>query len=363
MNEMNINITEKSKLLSLCDKASWSNYLSKLPATMQDIYYTPAYYEIYEKNGDGQACCFVYEDNNNVAIYPFLLNPIEELGYELDKTYYDIQGAYGYNGVLSSSDDPGFIQNFYEEFFDFCNRRNIIAEFTRFHPLLNNSNFSKEYLTVTFNRKTVYVDLTLGYDQIYKSYKKDVRENLRAANNNNLYVEIYKNEFPYKDDFVEMYNESMDVLNARDYLQFKRELFDNTFSKLPLVQFVVFKNKLPISSIICIYYGGFLHAHLSGSRKEFLSYRPTNLVFDQIIRYGIEKGFQKLHFGGGRTTDEKDSLLTFKKKHSSTISEYYIGSKVYNEDIYNNICNQWSTKYPHLINKYDNMILKYRNCK
>ncbi len=92
----------KILLLNVKESGKWSEYLNRLPKENQDVYYIPEYYKIYENNGDGTTQCFVYDDGFNFALYPFLLNRINDLGYKLDKPYYDIRGAYGYNGVLSS---------------------------------------------------------------------------------------------------------------------------------------------------------------------------------------------------------------------------------------------------------------------
>lgn len=47
--------------LSLNKKDKRTNYLNKLPAEVQDIYYTPEYYSIYENYGKGNAKCFIFE--------------------------------------------------------------------------------------------------------------------------------------------------------------------------------------------------------------------------------------------------------------------------------------------------------------
>ena len=218
----------KYKLLSLQDKAEWSAFLNRLPESMQDVYFTPEYYEIYEKNGEGKACRFVYEDGNGLALYPFLLNRINDLGYELENSYYDIQGAYGYNGVVYSSNDPDFVKSFYHEFNKFCKEHNIVAEFTRFHPLLENYIFSKDFLDISYNRQTIYVDLTQKYDDIYRDYTRSIRQNLHTADANNLTLCTYQNVFPYKKDFFPMYRETMDRVNAERYLYFSDCYFDYT---------------------------------------------------------------------------------------------------------------------------------------
>lgn len=348
-------------LLSLRDKEQWSVYLNRLPESMLDVYFTPHYYEICEKNGDGKAFCFVFEDGDHFAMYPFLLNRINDLNYELNDDYYDIQGAYGYNGVVYSSNDPDFIRTFYIEFNQFCKDRNIIAEFTRFHPLLENHKFSEDYLNVIYNRQSVYVDLTKDYDEIYKSYSRKLRKELKIAKENDLLVLIFENDPMFKKEFIEMYKETMDKVNAERYLYFNHEYFNNLFLNVPITQFVVFSGSEPIASSLCIYDNYYFHGHLGCSKAAFLSLYPNSLIYDAKIRYAIEKKFKIYNLGGGRSIDENDSLLSFKKKFSKTINNFYIGKKVHNREVLQKIYEQWETKYSHLVDKYKNTFLKYRN--
>ena len=96
------------KVLGLIDSADWNKLLDSLSPDRKDVYFTPDYYSLYQKYGDGEARCFVFEQDGEVVLYPFLINPITTLGYKLDKEYYDIQGAYGYNGIIDSSEDTDF---------------------------------------------------------------------------------------------------------------------------------------------------------------------------------------------------------------------------------------------------------------
>jgi hypothetical protein len=350
-----------SALLTLKQSSQWTGYFNQLPALHRDVYFTPQYYEIYELHGDGKAACFFFREGNNIALYPFLMNEINELGYELDRPYYDIQGAYGYNGIVSSTNDWEFIEHFYSEFNRFCADNNIIAEFTRFHPLIRNEIFSHNYMDVSFNRTTVYVDLTKGYTEIYDKYKHSVKTNIKAALRNNLKTCIYGNEFPYKKEFVEMYTQSMEKLGADEYMYFNEEFFTNTLEKLPAVQFVIFKEDIPIASAICMIHGNYFHPHFLAYKAEYTSLRPVNILIDEMIKYGIEIGSRVFHFGGGRTTNKEDSLLRFKKNYSDLRGSFYVGRKIHNEEVYNEINRQWAEKYPDNAVKYANMALKYRN--
>ncbi len=347
-------------LLELKQKKEWTEFLNKLPVDQQDIYFTPEYYYLYENNGDGKAMCFVFEKDGQIALYPFLLNSVNKLGYELDGDYYDIQGAYGYNGIISSSFEEDFIKSFHEAFIYFCNSKNIIAEFTRFHPLINNHQYSKGFLDVIYNRKTVYIDLTDDYDQIFNNYSSSGKRALRKAKNSNLTTIICQNEFPYKKDFIQLYKENMVRVNSKDYLFFNDIYFDNIFNNLPIIQFIVLLDELPIASSIFLYHGIYLHYHLGGSKGEHLSLRPNNLLFDSVLRFGKERGFKKLLLGGGNSSLEDDSLLRFKQNFSRTTSDFYIGKKIHNQEVYQQVIKKWMDKNSANSEKSDNVLLKHR---
>jgi len=341
------------KVLTLNDREEWLAYLKRLPLSMQDAYYTPEYYNIYEKNVEGTGLCFVYEDKEGMALYPFLLCRINRAGYKLDRDYYDISGAYGYNGVLFTSDDVNFVKRFYCEFNTYCEANNIIAEFTRFNPLLRNHKFSKDYLDVSFNRKTVNVDLTQGYNSIYKNYSRSAKGNINQAIKNDLKIAVYKNESLYKKEFIQMYKETMDRVKAQRCVYFNDSYFENSFRNLPIFHFVVFKDSTPIASAICLLSKKVLYIHFAVSKTEYRIYRPNDYLFDEIIKYGISKGLRILHLGGGRSCKQDDSLLRFKRNFSKITSDFYTGTKIHKREIYNMVCEQWKNKFPQLVPKYD----------
>ena len=218
------------KVLNLKDSIEWTDYLKRLPISQQDIYFTPEYYSLYENNGDGKACCFIFEKEEHLAIYPFLMNSINKLGYELNGEYYDIQGAYGYNGVVSSSYDKLFIKEFYSSFESFCQEKRIVAEFTRFHPLLKNEVFSNNHLNVLFDRNTVTLNTSNSIDDIWNfSYSSKNRNKIRKALKNN--IEIIESDD--ENDYIEFYNlyvETMNNVDSGDYLFFNQQLFLNFIS-------------------------------------------------------------------------------------------------------------------------------------
>ena len=352
-----------SRILSLDNKKEWKSSLEKLPVEQQDIYFTPEYYELYEKNKDGKALCFILEEGNDIALYPFLLNSVNQLGFkDLDREYFDIQGAYGYNGVVSSSYDINFIKGFYKEFKKYCQTTNIIAEFIRFHPLLRNQRFSEGFVNVIQNRRTVYLDLTREYRWIWENeYSSNNRNMIRKATNKNLEILISEDKNDYA-EFYRLYMSTMDELNAQKSYRYDLTYFNNLRKFLPLNQNII-KIKLQgtdICIILIMIHSHYAHYHLSARHKDFKHFAANNLALDAAIKFAIKSNCKIFHFGGGFSSSEEDPLLKFKSRFSTTQADFHIGKKIHNEKIYKKTIQQWETKFPKKNEIYSNMLLKYR---
>lgn len=349
------------EILDLSQKVVWKEFSQRLPTEQQDIYYTPEYYRLYEELGDGRARCFVFEDGEDIALYPFLLNSVNTLGYNLDKDYYDIQGAYGYNGVVTNNFAQAFRNKFYKAFDDFCQSNNIIAEFTRFHPLLKNELFSSENLQVIFDRKTVYINLQDDYLKIFKQFQTTTRKQIkRAINRYALKVEIIENKTDSINSFIDIYYQSLKRINSDDYLYFNKAYFEELLLTTQSVCFNAFIEGKRIASIIAFYNDTYIHGHLGGALTEYLSFSPYSLLYSEMIQFGQKKGCKILHVGGGATNQPNDSLLKFKMNFSKTTADFFIGGRILNQHVYDEVIRQWKTKYPEKVEMYKNFLLKYR---
>ncbi len=350
------------KILDLSDKDEWNSYIEKLPADQQDIYFKPEYYSIYEANEEGKAKCFVFEDGNDTALYPFLMNSVNSLGYELNDEYCDIQGAYGYNGVISSSYSEHFISSFYTAFDSFCKSQNVIAEFTRFHPLLENYKFSSGNMMAIKDRKTVFLNLEPSIDEIWEnSYSSINRNMIRKAMKNNIAVTIEASDETYL-KFYELYSGTMSDINALPYYYFNKDYFKNFRDSLGENQVLLLAklNGEVICGMLLMFYKQYAHYHLSGRVKEFSNLAPNNLILDYAIRYAQEQKCRCFHFGGGNTNSNTDTLFKFKSNFSGTHKDFYIGKKIHNREVYDNVVSQWQVKYESSYLKNKIKLLGYR---
>lgn len=337
----------------------WSKFLSRIPSESKDVYFTPEYYALYEQNGDGEACCFVYEEAGKYVLYPFLLNSINHLGYKLDGEYFDIQGAYGYNGIVTSSRDEGFLTLFHECFDRYCQEHHIVAEFSRFHPLLDNQTLASPKMQTLYSRKTVKLNLSLPLDEIWmKQFSSKNRNVIRKAEKDGVtIVESHDYEL-----FRHMYDQTMHNVNAEDFYFFPAEYYEKfmkSFGDNLILCFAMYDGK-PIAGSMFMFSKDYAHYHLSGRDKNYYKIAANNAVLWYGIQKAKECGCKWFHFGGGTTGNDDDLLLHFKQNFSKDNGEFWIGKRVHNQPIYDEVVRQWKECYPKSYQANQVKLLGYR---
>ena len=352
------------RILNIKEKKEWTNILGKLSLDQQDIYYTPEYYELCEINGDGQAICFVLEKDEDIAMYPFLMNSVNNLGYDLDNTYYDIQGAYGYNGWVCSSLSSDFLRELSNSFTNYCHHNNIIAEFTRFNPVITNHMYS-EYLNIVKTNRDIILNVQHSEKHTWENiYDHSVRKNVKKAMRSGLIVNIYSgddiSEY-WSKQFTNIYTSTLKRRNADKFYYFSEKYFSlmNKLLRDNVIYFFTVKDDIVISCELVTIKNNNAYSFLGGTLSEYFPYRPNDLLKHEIINYLRSINVKNFCMGGG--SEDGDGIYKYKKSFSKNGStDFFIGKKIYNEKIYNKICQEWMIKNPKKIKDYENILLKYR---
>ena len=346
-----------TRLLKLEEASLWSELLHRLPSKYRDIYFSPEYYSLYENYGYGESCCFVFENDNEIVLYPFLKNTITSLGYKLNREYFDIQGAYGYNGIIASNQSPEFINSFWQVFDSWCQENDVIAEFTRFHPLLNNQQLASPQMKTFYSRHTVALNLTDNDIWMHQISSKN-RNMIRKAEKEGVSI-IESDDY---ETFRDLYDNTMSNLHAESFYFFPQsyyEEYEHTFKDKGLLCLAMLNGKV-IAGSMFMFNEDYAHYHLSARNRDYSRYAANNLILWYGIQKAKERGCKWFHFGGGTTGDNEDSLLKFKKEFSKTLCEFWIGKRVYNQAVYDQIVEQWKTNYPYSYNNNKIKLLGYR---
>src|SRR3990172_5813624 len=343
--------------------SQWGDAFKCAPANLQDIYFSPSYYKVYEQVYGLQANCIVFENDNDIALYPFIITPLRGLSYiEFDHEYFDIQCAYGYNGVASTTNDPDFVASISQTMIEYCQEKGIIAEFTRFNPIYNNHKLTPHLEVVKANRN-VLVDLTER--EIWQnSYEHSTRKNIKKANRLGLSTTVIAGSdvTPEQLDlFIGIYEKTMTRNSADDFYYFSRDYFSTMFrlNGRNTMVFFTMKEGVPIACELVLYGGSVGYSFLGGTLVEYYECRPNDILKHAIIEHLKDVGCTCLCLGGG--TSDGDGIFRYKRSFSKNgVVPFFIGKKIHNASIYNQIIKTWSEQFPEKCKKYGSTLLKYR---
>lgn len=321
-----------------------------------DIYFEKDYAVLSSIIEKGEACEYVYQDENGIVRNVFIKRPID---VELeDGECYDIITPYGYGGPLvieCSGSREELVKNYYKDFAQYCKDNRIVSEFIRFHPIVGNVEDFKTIANTEMIRKTVATVIE-DEDPFTKEFSKSTRKLIRRLlRDENFSYKIYNREDIRLDNFAKIYESTMDRNEATDFYYFERKYFEKTCELFPEETYVidVFYKDLCIASGLYFRYKDFLHAHLSGTLNEYLHLSPAYYLKHVSLELAKEQGCKYIHYGGGTTNSEDDGLFRFKKKFTKTgIYDFYIAKEIYMPKLYEKLVEKTGTQDSSFFPKY-----------
>jgi len=334
----------------------WNQYLDDMQPEMQDLYFREEYVRLYETDKE-RAYAYVYTHEKSVLIFPFLRSTIQYKG----QVFYDFETAYGYGGPVTNNIDSEFIEKALIEFKRCADHEGYVCGFVRFHPLMTNFKGLEKIGSLIFDRNTIAIDLSQGleYAWVNEIHTKNRNVIKKGEKNGLQFVADY--EFNYLEEFMNLYNATMDKLEADDFYYFANDYYCELKSKIKnkFLGVVIYEEQV-IAAAIFMYEKPYGHYHLAGSDKRFLSLQPNNFLLWEAAKELYKNGVKLFHLGGGTTGDEDNSLYQYKKKFSKESHPFYIGKIIFNEEVYESLCKDWENKYPDKKERYKHYLLKYR---
>lgn len=305
-----------------------------------DIYFTPEWGEVNKLIEPGEPFQYVFESKTGCIKNLIIKREIPRL---VDgEQYYDIVTPYGYGGPYIESCVEGKKDQLLEEykvnFGRYCNANKIVSEFVRFHPIINNGrDFSRIYEAQCI-RQTVGTNLESD-DPVANEFSKSARKYVRRAVRNGVIWRVTEGPRDVS-QFVDIYYSTMDRDNATDYYYFPLEYFNKCLElfrdHILFVEAIFHEKTIAAGFYLC--YGDTIHAHLSGTLKEYLHLSPAYIIKYATAMWGKENGYKRIHYGGGTSNSPEDPLFLFKSKFTkNTFYDFYVGRVVWNQPVYDRL--------------------------
>lgn len=347
------------EILEITDINRWKYYFNLFPPKQRDIYLSPEYFLQSYDNGFGISTCIILNKDNSLYYFPFLKVSIKDPNFSDFSDYFDIQGPYGYNGMISINPTIENTTIFNEVIHDFALESKAITAFLRCNPVFSNHLYydPKDVLVQSEN-----VILNLSQEDIYNaSYEHSTRKNIKKAKREGLEVKYFQGGDISEDqlnDFINIYYQTMKRNDAESFYYFPNDYFlaFKGILKDSSYFFFAYKDGIPISTELILLNSYVGYSFLGGTLKEYYPYRPNDYLKHHIIMFLKNYGCAYYCLGGG-----PEGVLRFKKTFAKQgIYDFYTYKKIFLLDIYESIINKWESLYPEKVNKYGSYFQKYR---
>ena len=342
------------------DKEKWLKIYDNLPVKLKDIYSHPDYANMHKFIKGSKSLLFTFYDNEFFG-YAFIYQPINFDYLTIDNfKWYDIESVYGYGGPISNTTNENFLSKANASFDNWAVQNNVIAAFLRFNPLLKNEKLVNNKTNVLYDRDTISKNLK-NFDYSNPPFNGKVRNMIKKVKKENVKIKLF-DPLENFDSFKSLYLSTMDRIKADGYYKFSEKYFLklSTFVKNNGMLIVATLEKNWIAAAIFIKGGLALNYHLSARNPEFRIPGVTNAILAKAMDIGSRENLNFIHLGGGNSNDPNDSLFRFKVKMGDTSNKYYIGKRIFNYEIYNQLKKEWENALPEMKKVYSNKLLCYR---
>lgn len=300
-----------------------------------DVYWLSGYVKAFQIHGDGTPLLFYFEDEKTQGIHVVMKRDVADdkrfAGIIPKERYFDFVSPYGYGGWLIEGEKTEALFSVYKAWTE---EHNIVSEFVRFHPVLRNHEACSGFYEIKQMGEIVCMDLA-SPEVIWEQITNKNRNMIRKAKKNG--VRIFHGAFPkIYAVFKQIYDRTMDRDCAQNYYYFGEEFYRSILADLPYNAQVFWaeKDDVVIAASIILCANGYMNYHLSGSREEYATFAPTNLLLYEAACWGSVNGYTTFYLGGGVGSND-DGLLRFKKSFNRKESGYFfVGKKIYDAGKY-----------------------------
>jgi len=300
------------------DDPRWREALHRL---RHDFYHLPEYARLEGDSNAAQPRAFSATDGERELFLPYLLRRCDSLFPEAPAAadVYDVISPYGYPGLLLSDaarKSREFVRAAMERLSETLRAQGVCSAFFRMNPLLSDG-FSALFPANYFSPPSDAVAFDLSQDEatIWAGMRHGHQWTINKCRKLGYVPRIGplgENLVP----FMEIYQDTMDRVQAKDSYYFGRDYFARLADMPGQVHYcaVEFEGE---QAAACVLFecDGIVQAHLAGTRTRHLNKSPFHLVLHHVAIWAKSRGNRYFHLGGG-VGGSGDRLLEFKRGFS-----------------------------------------------
>jgi hypothetical protein len=301
------------------------------------IYASPDYISVLQRHYGDAAELFLYAEGERLVYFPYFKRALGSIagpgvaGGQFGARF-DISSSWYYGGPYHRGRmDDGLAQRFRLAFDDHAAASGCVCLFVRFDPNAGNERLFDGDATA-FERESVYVDLRLGRDNIWRQFNQSNRWGINRAKRDGIGVVI--REVDHEESwtrFLAVYGDEMKRKNAPLHLRFDADFFETLRNRMKhnLRLAVAVAGSTICGAHLIIFDERTAYAYLSATAYEFWSTQVNNLMWSEAIWWALEAGKERYDLQGGRP-----GVFKFKSHFSRTRGQFYVRRKIYDRPAY-----------------------------
>lgn len=301
------------------DKKKWSDFVYNHPNG--NIFQTPEMYEVYQ-NTKKYEPVFLAVVNNVGEISGTLLAVIQ-------REHDGILGVFSsrsiiWGGPLIKDDDPDVLDKILKEYSKIIKGRAIYTQFRNLwgwgdskEIFIKNGFEYEDHLDVIF-------DLNKSEDELLNEMSRNRKKGIRQSYKKG--ISINKINLTNEEMFTESYNTILDVYNRvkipmPDVSFFKNAIYELHDKNLILTLGAFVGDEL-IGVRIALCYKNMIYDWYAGAKDEYLNYRPNDVLPWEIIKWGVNNGYEIFDFGGAGKPGVPYGVRDYKLKFGGTLVNF-----------------------------------------
>jgi hypothetical protein len=307
------------------DRKAWIDLWESWPDREMTAH--PSFVALFARDGDGVVCAAARTERGG-ALYPVIIRPLSrERWGSPDEKACDLTTAYAYGGPFAWNLSDAEATVFWKRFAEWAREIGAATAFARlalFPEML--LPFDGETLDRGPN---VIVKLAPSEDEIWRNYDGKVRRNVQKARGSGVTV-VSDFHGERLDDFMRVYESTMDRRGALDHYYFPRAMFETLIAELPgrFVFMHALAGGAVVSSDLMLLSERHAYYWLGGMQMESFALRPNDLLKHETFLECKRLGKESVVLGGAYTPD--DGLIRYKRAFApGSEARFRIGVRTY----------------------------------
>ena len=300
----------------------------------REVFGHPEYVQLNAGPND-RALCAAASDGGSHILYPFLLRALGDEPF-CDRSLRDcadIATPYGYGGPFKWGAvwNPETVREFWLKFDAWAAKSRVVSEVVRL------ALFPETLVEYAGDRRVILDNVVRSLnseEELWREFEHKVRKNVNKARTGGVTVRIDE-KGDHLDEFLAIYNGTMNRRNARETYYFPREHFERIHANLKgqFAYFHAFIGGAVVSTELVLVSANRIYSFLGGTDAAWFHVRPNDLLKVEIMNWARSAGKTDFVLGGGYARG--DGIYRYKLSFAPCGSvPFSLGSRVLCPDAY-----------------------------